>query len=339
MSVTRRQTEIYTYLVDNAGHFDHPPTYDELCEALGLASRGSLYKHIQALVQAGLVEPMDGSHRGIRLVEQVAAEPGIPLLGTIAAGRPIEAVLQPEYLQVPDELLGRYPCYVLQVSGDSMIEEGILDGDWVVVEQRDTARDGEIVVGDEVLGSLEVFSGVNACTQADIRSAELIAEALLERERVERSTRAAHRAAYQGTDGSYSQIAARKYFGARAADVELVDPVHALQLVSQDVGLGLPLELTNGRRMTALEMQWDELDRARKYGESVGFDQPMGESTCVACGECVQACPVGALVEKDARYQTRPWETQKVRTTCTYCVPPASRAWSMVEYTMRLTTP
>ena len=146
MHLTRRQTEIYTYLVDNAGHFDHPPTYDELCEALGLASRGSLYKHIQALVQAGLVEPMDGSHRGIRLVEQVAAEPGIPLLGTIAAGRPIEAVLQPEYLQVPDELLGRYPCYVLRVSGDSMIEEGILDGDYVVIEQRDSARNGEIVV-------------------------------------------------------------------------------------------------------------------------------------------------------------------------------------------------
>ena len=72
--------------------------------------------------------------------------PGIPLLGTIAAGRPIEAILQPEYLQVPDELLGRYPCYVLRVSGDSMIEEGILDGDYVVIEQCDSARNGEIVV-------------------------------------------------------------------------------------------------------------------------------------------------------------------------------------------------
>ena len=68
MNLTRRQREIYNYLVDNAGHFDHPPTLDELCEALGLASRGSLHKHIQALVRAGLVQPMDGSHRGIRLV-------------------------------------------------------------------------------------------------------------------------------------------------------------------------------------------------------------------------------------------------------------------------------
>jgi len=146
MTLTRRQQQIYAYLVDNAGHFDHPPTHDELCQALGLSSRGSLHKHIQALVQAGLVEPMDGSHRGIRLVEQPVAENAIPLLGRIAAGRPIEAVPQPETMQVPEELLGRGACYVLQVSGDSMCEAGILDGDYVVIEQRDSARNGEIVV-------------------------------------------------------------------------------------------------------------------------------------------------------------------------------------------------
>ena len=89
---------------------------------------------------------MDRSHRGIRLVEQAEKEDGIPFLGTIAAGRPIEAVAQPETMQVPDELLGSGPCYVLRVSGDSMIDEGILDGDYVVIEQRDSARNGEIVV-------------------------------------------------------------------------------------------------------------------------------------------------------------------------------------------------
>ena len=146
MHLTKRQTEIYHYLVENADHFDHPPTHDELCQALGLSSRGSLHKHIQALVQAGLVEPMDHTRRGIRLVEQTAPEQGIPFLGTIAAGRPIEAVPQPETMQVPDELLGNKPCYVLQVRGDSMIEAGILDGDYVVIEQRDSARNDEIVV-------------------------------------------------------------------------------------------------------------------------------------------------------------------------------------------------
>jgi repressor LexA len=146
MQLTRRQQEIYDYLCDNADGFDHPPSYDELCELLGLSSRGSLYKHIQALIQAGLVESMDGTHRGIRLVQQREAEAGIPLLGTIAAGRPIEAVPQPEYLQVPDQLLGRQPCYALRVRGDSMIEEGILDGDYVVIERCDSARNGDIVV-------------------------------------------------------------------------------------------------------------------------------------------------------------------------------------------------
>jgi repressor LexA len=146
MKLTRRQQEIYDTLRDNAERFEHPPSYDELCRLLGLSSRGSLHKHIQALVQAGLVEPLDGTQRGIRLVEHEQAEDGIPLLGTIAAGRPIEAVPQPEFMRVPDELLGSEPCYVLRVQGDSMIEAGILDGDYVVIEQRDSARNGEIVV-------------------------------------------------------------------------------------------------------------------------------------------------------------------------------------------------
>ena len=145
-NLTRRQQQIYDYLVENQDCFDHPPSHDELCQALGLSSRGSLHKHIQALIQAGLVEPMDRNHRGIRLVEQAGKEDGIPFLGTIAAGCPIEAVAQAETMRVPDQLLGSRPCFVLQVSGDSMIEAGILDGDYVVIEQRDSANNGEIVV-------------------------------------------------------------------------------------------------------------------------------------------------------------------------------------------------
>ena len=146
MRLTPRQQEIYAYLLENRDYFDHPPSHDELCQVLGLSSRGSLHKHIQALIQAGLVEPMDRSQRGIRLVEQPQEEDGIPFLGTIAAGCPIEAVAQAETMRVPDQLLGSRPCFVLQVSGDSMIEAGILDGDYVVIEQRDSANNGEIVV-------------------------------------------------------------------------------------------------------------------------------------------------------------------------------------------------
>jgi repressor LexA len=145
MKLTRRQQEIYQTLRDNQDLFDHPPTYDELCQLLGLSSRGSLHKHIQALVQAGLVEPMEGLQRGIRLSEREVAE-GTPFLGRIAAGRPIEAINHPELMKVPDELLGRGPCYVLQVTGDSMIEEGIFDGDYVIIEQQERADNGDIVV-------------------------------------------------------------------------------------------------------------------------------------------------------------------------------------------------
>ncbi|MGF1547996.1 MAG: transcriptional repressor LexA [Thiotrichales bacterium] len=146
--LTRRQQDIYRYLQDHQAAFAQPPTLDELCQRLGLASRGSLHKHVQALVAAGLIEPLDGKQRGIRLVahDHESRERGVPMLGIIAAGKPIEAVPQPVYMPVPPELLTGGNCYVLKVRGESMIDEGILDGDWVVIEQRDQARNGEIVV-------------------------------------------------------------------------------------------------------------------------------------------------------------------------------------------------
>lgn len=146
MNLTRRQCEVYDYLRHHLDDFERAPNLDELCAALGLRSRGSLHKHIQALIDAGLVEPMDGRHRGIRLRAPDDAATGVPYLGTIAAGRPIEAVPQPEFMDVPDWMLGARSCYVLRVRGESMIEAGIMDGDYVVIEHRDHARNGEIVV-------------------------------------------------------------------------------------------------------------------------------------------------------------------------------------------------
>ncbi|TVO79006.1 transcriptional repressor LexA [Sedimenticola selenatireducens] len=146
--LTRRQQEIYDYLLSNVDSFPHPPTLDELCSALGLSSKGSLHKQIQALIDAGLVEPMNNRRRGIRLTNEARneEEQGLPFLGYIAAGSPIEAIEQKEIIQVPDYLRTNRPCYVLQVKGESMIDEGILDGDQIVIEQRDHARNGEIVV-------------------------------------------------------------------------------------------------------------------------------------------------------------------------------------------------
>lgn len=163
--LTRRQQEIYEFLLDHLHEFPHPPTLDELCAALGLSSRGSLHKQLQALTDAGLIEPMNNQRRGIRLAPPPAEElePGedeLPLYGRIAAGQPIEAITIPETITVPPSLRTGNACYVLEVKGDSMIEEGILDGDWVVIEQRDEAPNGAIVValidgGEATLKRLE----------------------------------------------------------------------------------------------------------------------------------------------------------------------------------------
>jgi repressor LexA len=150
--LTRRQREIFNFLRDNSANFAYPPSLDQLCAALGMASRGSLYKHIMALIAAGLVEPFTGNKKGgVRLTAQAqsddaTAEQGLPFVGSIAAGKPIEALETISYMTVPDALKTDKPCYVLQVKGDSMIEAGIFDGDWVVIEQRDYASNGEIVV-------------------------------------------------------------------------------------------------------------------------------------------------------------------------------------------------
>jgi repressor LexA len=151
-ALTRRQREIFDFLRDNHETFPHPPTLDELCTALGMASRGSLHKHISALIDAGLVESFAGNKQGgIRLTAQaqrdyVACEHALPFVGKIAAGKPIEALENINYVAVPEMLKSDKPCYVLQIKGDSMVEAGIYDGDWVIIEQRSYARNGEIVV-------------------------------------------------------------------------------------------------------------------------------------------------------------------------------------------------
>lgn len=151
-ALTRRQQEIFNFLRDNYENFAYPPSLDELCAALGMASRGSLYKHILALINAGLVEPFTGHRQGgVRLTAQARADyadskHALPFVGAIAAGKPIEALETVGYMTVPDALKSDKPCYVLQVKGDSMIEAGIFDGDWVVIEQRSYANNGEIVV-------------------------------------------------------------------------------------------------------------------------------------------------------------------------------------------------
>lgn len=165
--LTARQRDVLEFLRD-AAREGEAPGLDAICRGLGLRSRGSLHKHIQALVEAELVESPEGRHRGIRLTRAGLGDvedPGLPLLGRIAAGRPIEAMENDRHIPVPPALRGAGPCYVLEVHGDSMRDEGILDGDWVVVEQRDQARNGELVValvdgGEATLKRIEQRPGM-----------------------------------------------------------------------------------------------------------------------------------------------------------------------------------
>ena len=152
-TLTRKQKEILDFLLKNQNDFQHPPTLDELCAAMGLKSRGSMHHQIKALIEAKLVEAPERKQRGIRLTEQakdLEVSPinngTLPYVGVIAAGRPIEAIENVSYMAIPAEIKTDNPCYVLKVKGDSMFEEGIFDGDWVIIEQRSHARNGEIVV-------------------------------------------------------------------------------------------------------------------------------------------------------------------------------------------------
>lgn len=153
MNLTRKQQQIFDFLLQQQDSLTQPLTLDALCAAMGLKSRGSMHSQIKALIDANLIEPPERKQRGIRLTEYAKelhktpeSAGGLPFVGYIAAGRPIEAIENISYMQIPEQIKTEQPCYVLKVKGESMIEEGIFDGDWVIIEQRSFARNGEIVV-------------------------------------------------------------------------------------------------------------------------------------------------------------------------------------------------
>lgn len=147
MPLSRRQQNVLDALCRREAAGEPPPSLDELCVVLGLASRGSLHKHVTALVAAGWVEPMAGRQRGVTLTRERRRElHRLPLLGTVAAGTPLDTFADDETIEVPPQLRTSDPCFAVRVEGDSMIDEGILDGDTVIVERRESARAGDLVI-------------------------------------------------------------------------------------------------------------------------------------------------------------------------------------------------
>jgi repressor LexA len=148
MYLTRRQKEILDFLDRFIERKGYAPTIEETAEHFGLRSLATVHKHLTNLQKKGAVRRDWNRSRALELVPtEVRVEAvELPLLGRVAAGSPIEAIDASETIFVPQDMVGRRETYVLQVKGDSMIEEQIRDGDYVIVENRRVARDGEMVI-------------------------------------------------------------------------------------------------------------------------------------------------------------------------------------------------
>ncbi len=165
ITLYKRQKQILDFIGQYIQKFGTSPTLQEIADSLGVSSLATVHEHLQTLVKKGVIRRFEGAVRGIELLDSKIGDviDGIelPILGFIAAGSPIQPITDPNAtLKVASSMLsGKKRSYVLQVRGDSMIEEGILDGDFVVIEEKKEARDGEIVVAllDNGLATLKKF--------------------------------------------------------------------------------------------------------------------------------------------------------------------------------------
>lgn len=152
MMLTRKQKEVLDFVEQYLRAHGYAPTLREIGEARGLSSVATVYQHLKSLEAKGLIRREGGRARQVEMI--VPLEPdevrpralNVKMLGLVAAGSPIEALEQPETMALPEDLLGRGETFVLRVKGDSMIEDHIMDGDFIIVEKREHAQNGEIVV-------------------------------------------------------------------------------------------------------------------------------------------------------------------------------------------------
>jgi repressor LexA len=155
MALTRRQKEVMDYLASFIEKHGYSPSYEEIASGLGLASLATVHKHVQALEAKQYLRRNYNHSRSLEIGERYFAEEKarrpapaealIPLLGRIAAGAPVEAIPNPESLHFSD-FVGNENTFALQVRGESMIEDHICNGDFVLVEKADSVKNGDIVV-------------------------------------------------------------------------------------------------------------------------------------------------------------------------------------------------
>jgi repressor LexA len=193
--LTRKQHELICFIADRLNETGVSPSFEEMKEALDLKSKSGVHRLISALEERGFIRRLANRARALEVLkmpERKDAKPAlkgnvvqleprasapapandvieIPLHGRIAAGTPIEALEGSTMLPVPAALLGAGEHYALEVAGDSMVEAGILDGDYALIRRTETARDGEIVVAliDEAEATLKFFRKEGAMIRLD----------------------------------------------------------------------------------------------------------------------------------------------------------------------------
>jgi repressor LexA len=147
-TLTKRQKQLLDYLNDYIRQFGYAPTLQEIGSFFGLSSLATIHKHLKNLEAKGVIKRKWNHSRALEMVDETAqgAARELPMLGYVAAGNPIEAIDGNDSITVPEEFIRRQNTFCLRVKGESMIDEGIRDGDYIIVEGRDSADDGDTVV-------------------------------------------------------------------------------------------------------------------------------------------------------------------------------------------------
>jgi repressor LexA len=146
MHLTKRQKQVYDFIREYLERHGYAPSLEETAKRFNLSSVATVHKHVQNLVEKGLLRKSWNRSRSIEVVD-VPATVQVPFLGSVAAGVPIEAITtSDDTIGVPESMVGTKKCYALRVQGESMIDDHILDGDVVLLEHRIQPREGETVV-------------------------------------------------------------------------------------------------------------------------------------------------------------------------------------------------
>ncbi|MCH7881735.1 MAG: transcriptional repressor LexA [Proteobacteria bacterium] len=162
--LTSQENNALTFIRQYLAQHGYAPKFKEIGLAIGVTSQGTIHRYVQSLEDKGYIERSKGNARGMSLVElPLVSPPVIPLAGRIAAGMPIEAVEDQQELNLAEMFMGP-ELFALRVTGDSMIDAGILDNDYVIIKKQPVAKDGDIVVAmiDKVEATLKRFKRKSA---------------------------------------------------------------------------------------------------------------------------------------------------------------------------------